>query len=292
MLLYLDNVQSMGPDSLMGRRRGRGLNENLAREILELHTLGVHGGYGQDDVKALAGMLTGWTVGSERFPGPGGEPGTFTFVPAMHQPGSFRLLGRRYPEDGVRQARAVLTDLARHPATAEHVATRLVRHFVADEPPADAVQAVARVFAETDGHLPSLHAALPELPDAWDPDRRKLKTPFELLVSAHRGLDLPVGPARSVLGPLRLLNHLPFHAPSPAGRPDEAAHWGAPTALKQRIEWGLAMGRRLASRVNVSRASERLVPAWDQSLAIQVDRAPSTGEGLGLLLAAPSFQWR
>ncbi len=292
MLIYLDNAQSVGAESPAGRRRGRGANENLAREILELHTLGVDGGYGQADVQALAGMLTGWTVGSERFRGLGAEPGAFAFVPAMHQPGSFRLLGRRYPEDGVDQARAALTDLARHPATARHLATRLVRHFVADDPPADAVETLARVFRETDGHLPSVHAALLDLPQAWDPHRRKLKTPFELLVSAHRALDAPMGPERTVLGPLQLMNHVPFSAPSPAGWPDRAAHWGAPTALKQRVAWGLAMGHRLAGDVAVSRATKRLLPEDDVALAGSVAAAASPGEALGLLLAAPAFQWR
>jgi len=292
MLIYLDNVQSMGPESIVGRRRDRGLNENLAREILELHTLGVHGGYEQKDVQALAGMLTGWTVGNERLERLGAVPGAFAFVPYMHEPGAFEFLGRRYPEGGEEQATAALTDLARHPATAEHVATKLVRHFVSDKPPERAVASITRVFRETDGHLPSVHRALVELPEAWDPEQQKFKTPQELLLSVYRGMALPPGDVRAVLGPLKLLNQIPFTASSPAGWPDEHAPWSAPVALKQRIEWALAFGRRAARGVDLSEISATLVDPRDEALRQSVARAESTVQALGLLLAAPGFQWR
>lgn len=292
MLTYLDNAQSMGPDSRAGQRSGRGLNENLAREILELHTLGVSGGYEQADVTALAAMLTGWTVGNERLKRHGAEPGAFAFAPFMHQPGSQRLLGKRYPEGGQAQAAAALVDLARHPATARFVAGKLARHFVADRPPEAAVDRLTEVFLATDGHLPSLHQAIVELPEAWEAAERKLKTPYELLVSTHRGLTLPVARPAEVLAPLKLMNHLPFTAPSPAGWPDEHRHWGAPSALTQRVEWAIALGGRVANGVDVRGSSERMVAPDSRQLATSIDRAESASQALGLLLAAPDFQWR
>ena len=134
MLVYLDNHVSIGPNSRAGLNRGLGLNENLAREILELHTLGVGGGYTQEDVTNLARILTGWTVAN--LANPVGEPGRFFFAPARHEPGAWTVLGKRYGEAGMAAGEAVLRDLARHPATARHIARKLARHFVSAEPPA------------------------------------------------------------------------------------------------------------------------------------------------------------
>ena len=292
MLMYLDNAQSMGPDSPAGRRLGRGLNENLAREILELHTLGVDGGYRQEDVKALAGMLTGWTVGNARFKRSGAVPGAFTFAALMHQGDAQRLLGKRYPAGGQEQAVQALRDLARHPATARFIAEKLSRHFVSDQPPQSAIEKLTHTYLESDGHLPSLHAALLDLPQAWGADERKLKTPYELLLSAHRGLALPVPRPNQVLAPLRLFNHLPFTAPSPAGWPDDRAHWGAPSAMTQRVEWGIAFGSRVANGIDARASAEVLVASENSLLATSLRRAESTSQALGLLLAAPDFQWR
>lgn len=292
MLAYLDNLQSMGPNSRAGRRRRqRGLNENLAREILELHTLGVEGGYGQEDVGALARIITGWTVADGRRIA--GEPGRFAFVGAMHEPGAHRLLGRDYPEDGVAQGRRALRDLAAHPSTARFLATKLVRHFVDDTPPPAAVERVARVFRDTDGHLPSVHRALIGLDESWDPKRRKLKTPDELLVSTFRGLDLPRPPERRLLGSLRLLNQFPFTAPSPAGWPDSAEHWGSPNALLQRIDWSTRVGERVGSSREPRALLEHMSkPHADGALRTSVERAASAAQGIALLLASPGFQWR
>src|SRR5690348_514187 len=156
MLLYLDNAVSIGPDSIAGIRRGKGLNENLGRELLELHTLGVDGGYTQQDVEALARILTGWTIARLRDP----DPGTFRFAPAIHEPGPKVLLGKSYAEAGVEEGEAALRDLARHPSTARHIATKLARHFIADTPPRDAVERIAKVFRERDGDLRQVTAAV------------------------------------------------------------------------------------------------------------------------------------
>jgi uncharacterized protein (DUF1800 family) len=292
MLAYLDNLQSLGPNSRAGRRRRkRGLNENLAREILELHTLGVAGGYAQEDVTSLARIITGWTVANGRqIPG---QPGQFVFVEAMHEPGTHRLLGRAYPEDGVDQGERALRRLASHPSTARLIATKLVRHFVADDPPAAAVEQVAKVFRDTDGHLPSVHRALINLDASWDSETRKLKTPNELVVSALRGLDLPRLPPKPPLGSLRLLNQYPFTAPSPAGWPDSAEHWGSPNALLQRIDWSTQVGKRVGSAREPRALLAHMSDGTDnEELRLSVERAASASQGIALLLAGPEFQWR
>ncbi len=294
MLIYLDNQQSIGPDSVIGRRRGRGLNENLAREILELHTLGVDGGYTQDDVTAFARVITGWTVANDRIRRfTDAKSGEFVFVDAMHEPGKQRVLDKTYADSGVRQGVSVLRDLALHPSTANFVATKLVRHFVADDPPPEAVRAIADVFRNTQGHLPSVHAAVAKLDLAWASDQRKLKTPNEYVTSALRGLNLPRVPTEGILGSLALMNQSPFTAPSPAGWPDYAEHWGSPNALLQRIEWGVQLGERAGGFVRPSAlARDMLDESRSADVVLAVDRAASASQGLGILLASPDFQRR
>src|SRR6185503_17138370 len=175
MILYLDNQASIGPNSQLAQRRGRrtpgegrkfGINENLAREILELHTLGVDGGYTQHDVTTFAQALTGWSIGTDRVR-KGGTPGKFEFHEAAHEPGTRTILGTRYGQSGVAQPRAVLADLAKHPATAHHIAVKLARHFIADEPLRDDVARLAKAFRDSDGDLPTLYRALLDTPAAW-----------------------------------------------------------------------------------------------------------------------------
>jgi len=148
MLFFLDNQQSLGPDSRAGLNRKRGLNENLAREILELHTLGVDGGYSQDDVTSLARIITGWTYAGRQ--GQLGTPGSFVFNANAHQPGAQRLLGKVYENNGVAQGEAALADIARHPATAKFIASKFARHFVADDPPPALVARLREVFSRSD----------------------------------------------------------------------------------------------------------------------------------------------
>src|SRR5262247_3379292 len=169
MLIYLDNAQSIGPTSVAGINRTRGLNENLAREILELHTLGVRTVYSQDDVTSFAKVLTGWTLLQQvSDPVHGGE---FIFIKRMHEPGPQTVIGKTYDDTGVEQGRAVLRDLARHPATAAHVAEKLARHFVADEPPRELVDRLAQRFRDSDGDLKEVAKALVTAPEAWSPRR-------------------------------------------------------------------------------------------------------------------------
>ena len=298
MILYLDNQASIGPNSAVARR-GKGrverkldINENLAREVLELHTLGVNGGYTQADVTTFAQALSGWSVGNER----GKEPqraGQFYFRAAAHEPGAKTVLGKRYTQAGVEQAQAVLKDLASHPATATHVARKLARHFIADEPPAAAVERLAKVFRDTDGDLPSLHRALLESPEAWQAPSRKFKTPHDFVVSTLRMLDFVPERPQQILSPFQLLGQRPYSPGSPAGWPDTASHWDGPDALLKRIEWATAMGERIGSKAQpLALGQQALGGALAERTRVAIARAESGAQGLTLLLASPEFQRR
>jgi uncharacterized protein (DUF1800 family) len=301
MILYLDNQASIGPDSQLAQRRGRraakndrklGINENLAREILELHTLGVDGGYTQQDVTTFARALTGWSLGTDRFPG-GGEPGKFAFHDGAHEPGTKTILGTRYSQSGVAQPRAVLADLAKHPATARHIASKLARHFIADEPPADAVDHIAKVFLDSGGDLPAVHRAVLDSPAAWAVPATKFKTPHELVVSTFRALDFVPAEPRQVAAPFDLLGQRPYTPGSPAGWPDTATQWDGPDALLKRIEWAGSVASRVASREQPLSLGERsLGAALNERTRVAITRAASAEQGITLLLASPEFQRR
>ena len=301
MILYLDNQASIGPGSQLARRRGRravadgrklGINENLAREILELHTLGVDGGYTQQDVTTFAQALTGWSLGTDRFPR-GGEPGKFTFHEAAHEPGPKTILGTRYNQSGVAQPRAVLADLAKHPATARHVALKLARHFVADEPPPDTVERIAQAFRESDGDLPTVYRALLDTPAAWSATGVKFKTPHELVVSTLRLLDFVPAEPRQIAAPFDLLGQRPYTPGSPAGWPDTATHWDGSDALLKRIEWAGSVAARVAGRAQpLSLGEQSLGAALSERTRVALARAASAEQGITLLLASPEFQRR
>lgn len=308
MLLFLDNAQSAGPDSRAAQflgQRGRtlGLNENLAREILELHTLGVDGGYTQQDVQSLAAMISGWSLGGARglpdgprarqLLGGAGEPGEFQFREGLHQPGAQQLLGRRYAQDGVAQGEAALADLAQHPATARHLATKLARHFIADDPPATAVDRIAQAWAKSRGHLPSVYRALVDSPEAWQSQFAKFRTPGDYLLAAWRALDLPVGTGRAAIAPFELLGQRCFQPGSPAGWPDRSADWDGSAALMKRLEWAQQLGQRLGSQRD---ASQLAVASWgatpDGATLRAIGRAQDPSQALVLWLGAPEFMRR
>ncbi len=288
MLTYLDNGQSFGPNSPGGLRRGRGLNENLAREILELHTLGVEGGYTQDDVREFAKILTGWTMAPPEDP----QAGDFRFAVGIHEPGAKTFLGRRVGPGLINEGEEVLALLARHPATARHIATKLARHFIADNPPAAAIERLARIFRDTDGNLAALSEAIVEQPEAWDEALPKLRTPHEFVVAALRAVEFN-GAGESMLGTLRTLGQLSFAAPSPAGWPDTAERWIGPEAVLRRAEWAMAMGLRVAAiREPRQLFAGTIEPVAARSTALAISRAPSAGEAVATLFAAPEFQRR
>jgi uncharacterized protein (DUF1800 family) len=297
MLAYLDQWQSIGPNSAVGRRRGAGLNENYAREVLELHTLGVDGGYTQADVIELARALTGWTIAAPqvRRLAPQAAPYSFVFVPALHEPGARTLLGKRYREGGVEQGRAMLRDLARHPATARHVARRLARHFGGDDPPQSLVVRLEREFLASEGDLPRLHAAVLDGPEVWAQEPLKFKQPEELLVSGLRLLGADALDARGYAAGLELMGQPLFRTPSPEGWPDDAASWAAPDALMKRLEWAQALSRRAAPQLPArpeQLGAAVLGPQFTAATRQAVARAESAAQGLTLLLMSPEFQRR
>lgn len=311
MLRYLDNDRSAGPDSAIVRRLARrpgpagprvtGLNENLARELLELHTLGAAGGgsayggwggYTQVDVTALAAVLTGWRV-----PPPGrlaepGAPSTW-FDASWHQPGPKQVLGRSHPE-GPEGLESVLQQLAQHPSTARFIATKLARHLVADTPPPALVARLAENFQQTGGDLPSLYRSLVLAPEAWLAQPAKLKTPEEFVLSTARllqwGGTLVQRAPDAGIGALgqRLLA-----APSPAGWPDQADEWLGPDAVWKRVEWATRVADRLGSQVDArALAARSLGPLLTAHTARQIDRAADGRQALALLLLSPDFQRR
>ncbi|MBR1272394.1 DUF1800 family protein [Bradyrhizobium sp. AUGA SZCCT0222] len=291
MLFFLDNQQSLGPDSRAGKNRNRGLNENLAREILELHTLGVGGGYSQDDVTSLARIITGWTYAGRQ--GQLGAPGTFVFNANAHQPGAQRVMGKSYESDGVAQGEAVLADIARHPSAAKFIATKFVRHFVADDPPPALVARLADVFGKTDGDLKALATALVDSDEAWKAPLTKVRSPYEFLVASGRLLaQIPGDPSRYLNG-LNVLGQ-PLWAPAgPNGFPDSNAAWAAPEGMKLRLDISAQIASRLADTIDPRDLLE-LVAADAASMETRraVERAESRQQALALLLMSPEFQRR
>jgi uncharacterized protein (DUF1800 family) len=288
MLAYLDNVRSVGENSVRGMRRDLGLNENLAREILELHTLGVGGGYTQADVIALAKIITGWTFDRRITV----ARARFMFDEARHEPGAKTLLGRKFADAGEREGIDALTMLATHPSTAKHVATKLVRHFIGDVPPPDAVMAITKVFLDTGGHLPSVMKALLMLDGAWTAPLTKIKSPYEFLVSAFRLLKREPD-TEQALGSMKALNYISFGAPSPAGFDDTAEAWMSADALIKRVEWAQRFAAMLPRDIRPLELAERafgdgLTPATKKA----IEQAASGADGLVLLFASPEFQRR
>ena len=250
MLIYLDNARSIGPESIAGRNRGKGLNENLAREILELHTLGVRTVYTQDDVTRFAAVITGWTVVPPREPG----GGVFVFNPRMHEPGAQTVLGRTFPDGEFDQGRAVLAMLARHPATAQHIAAKLVRHFVSDQPVPALADKLAKRFIATDGDLKQVAIALVTAPEAWNPAARKLKRPGEWIVASLRAAGVTPPEIGPVMQAQNMLGEPLWRPAAPKGFADEDAAWI--DGLAQRLDVSNQMARRVAGLVDPAAAVE------------------------------------
>lgn len=297
MLLYLDQARSVGPDSALARRaaivnpeRQRGLNENLAREILELHTLGVRSGYDQGDVTEFARALTGWSIGG--LPGlpADGSAGSFMFRTMMHEPGARRVLGQRYEQRGEAQAQAILHDLAVAPATARHIARKLACHFVADTPPASLVARLADTFGRSGGDLPSVYRALIESPEAWGALQPKFKTPWEWGVSLLRGLGRRE-PGAVLYAPLLTQLGQPVWRPgSPAGFDDIADSWAAPDSLMRRVELAQRVAARAGDAVDARTLGPLLLPAGlSETTQLAIARAESASTALALLLVSPEF---
>jgi len=289
MLLYLDNAESVGPDSKAGLRRDKGLNENLAREMLELHTLGVNGGYSQTDVTEFANILTGWSVAKL------GEPnaGSFLYRTDCHEPGSKTLLGRVYPDAGMDEGLAALEDLAARPQTATHIATKLACHFVADQPPQSAIDKLAVTFTNTGGDLRAVALALVDLPQIWSQPLTKIKTPNDLVTSVYRTFGIDDDSFEHAIGGLKMMGQTPFDALSPAGWPDTAADWISSEAVMIRVQWALAAGQKLGGSADPRTAALGSIgPLASERTMAEIGNAPSPGQALAFLIASPEFQRR
>ncbi|CAN7432390.1 DUF1800 domain-containing protein [Acidovorax sp. LjRoot66] len=293
MLLYLDQAQSTGPRSPMAARGeerpqgGRGLNENLAREIMELHTLGVRSGYSQDDVTEFARALTGWTLPGDRADN---SAATFRFVPALHEPGARTILGRSYAEGGEEQGRAVIRDLASAPATALHIARKLARHFVADDPAPALVQRLAEAFTRTGGDLASVYRELVAAPEAWQPGSAKFKSPWDWALSSLRALGQRALPPAQAANLMAQLGQPVWRPGSPAGFGDTAATWAAPDALMRRVEIAQRLAQEAGDTVDARTLAPRVLPgALSEATATAIARAESGGSALALLLVSPEF---
>jgi uncharacterized protein (DUF1800 family) len=278
---------------MTGGKQG-GLNENLAREIMELHTLGVRTGYSQTDVTEFARALTGWT-GSGLARGParrliGGMPGQFQFAEMMHEPGNRTIMGKRYPQAGEEQARAILLDLAASPATAKHLSTKLARHFAGDDPPPALVDRLSKAYLASGGDLPSVYRVLIESPETWSPRPLKFKNPWEWSISALRAIgirDLEPQIAASVL---KQLGQPTWQPGSPAGWDDIAASWAGPDALVRRVEVAQRLADRAGSGVDARALAGKLFPeSLSEPTRTAIARAESPAEGLALLLVSPEF---
>ncbi|THD76249.1 MAG: DUF1800 family protein [Phenylobacterium sp.] len=311
MMIYLDQVQSVGPNSPMvqranmparggfgarlqpavQRRGNLGLNENLAREIMELHTVGVNGGYSQADVTEFARAMTGLSIGG--FRGAEAQVGETVFRDAAHEPGRRTVMGVRYDQMGKEQAAAILTDLAAKPQTARFICTKLARHFVADDPPPALVARLEKAWMSTGGDLGHVAEVLVDSPEAWAVPAQKFKTPYDFIVSSYRAAGTQpqafgqVGPILTALG------QKPFDPGSPKGFPDDVASWSAPDNIVKRMQFaqgfaGQAVQGRDPKTLAADALGERLTPAT----AIAIARAESRPEGFALLLMSPEFQRR
>lgn len=288
MLSYLDNARSFGPGSIAGQRQRKGLNENLAREILELHTLGVRTGYSQDDVTSFAKVITGWSIIPAKQPENGGE---FTFNARMHEPGTQHVMDRDYNDNGVEQGRAVLARLALHPATAKHIATKLARHFVADAPPQALVDRLAKRFVNSGGDLKQVAQELVTAPEAWDAPRSKMRRPGEWIAGYLRATGIAPSDVRPLIQSQNLLGEPLWRPPAPNGFSDDSATWM--DGIAQRLDIANQFARRTGDLIDPQAVAEASFgPLLSKDTEQTLARAESRQQGVALLLMSPEMQRR
>lgn len=291
MLFFLDNQQSVGPNSRAGQNGKRGLNENLAREIMELHTLGVGSGYTQADVTSLARIITGWTFAGRE--GRFGTPGTFVFNANAHEPGPQSLLGKVYDAPGVGQGEAALADIARQPATAKFIARKFVRSFVSDTPSDALVTRLENVFLKTDGDLKALALALVDDNESWQAAPNKIRMPYEYLIAIGRLMGrFPDDPGRYIAS-LSLLGQPLWTPPGPNGFADQNATWAAPENIKLRLDIAAQVSSRVAETIDPRELLDIAAgDAASQDTRQTIARAESKQQALALLFMSPEFQRR
>ena len=306
MLLYLDQAVSVGPDSPLGQRvaqrtaqngnlRKVGLNENLAREIFELHTMGVRTGYTQADVTEFARAMTGWTVaglGRGAAAG-GGAPGDFRFAANIHQPGARMIMGKTYAAGGEAQAQAVLADIAVHPATATHLATKLARHFAGDTPPPAMVDRLRTAFLKSGGDLPTVYRAIVDSPEAWVDAPVKFRNPWEWSIAAYRALGVKQVQPLAMVGLMNQLGQPVWKPGQPVGYDDIAGSWAGPDAVLRRVEAAERFATRASETIDARTLGTQLFPAaLSPSTTQSLARAESPGQALALLLVSPEMMRR
>jgi uncharacterized protein (DUF1800 family) len=285
MLFYLNQNSSVGPSSPVGLRQKRGLNENLAREILELHTLSPAAGYTQADVVAFAELLTGLTVERRN------EPIGTRFVADAHEPGLKTILGRRF-NDGPQEVEHALLWLAEHESTHRHLAAKLARHFISDTPGPEVVDRLYGVLRDTRGDLAEVALALVDLPEAWSSPLSKIRSPQDFVFASFRLLNAQAEMAKAAVQGMRGLNQQMWCAPAPIGWPDTAADWLNPEGMIQRMEWAYNLAGRF-SRLNPNDVLEAALGFLARPETVRAVRgAGSPRDGLTLLLSSPEFQRR
>ncbi|HWM93663.1 MAG TPA: DUF1800 domain-containing protein [Thermoanaerobaculia bacterium] len=297
MLLYLDNARS---------NARRGLNENYARELMELHTLGVDGGYTQKDVVEVARAFTGWTV----LP----REGEFLFRPAAHDAGAKTVLGRKLSARGVEEGEAVLDLLAVHPSTAKHLATKLAVRFVSDKPSQALIERLAAVYLKSGGQVKPVLQEIAGSPEFWSREAlgAKIKSPFELAASALRGLDAEVKDPRETLRWIADMGQKLYAYQAPTGYPDRAEAWVNTGSLLSRMNFGLELAGGRVRGVDFDFAAlnggkktgeslrfyaERLLPGRDLKPALalmepKVSTSEAPEQVVGVILGSPEFQRR
>lgn len=306
MIEYLDNGNSLGPNSPIGKRRKAKINENLARETLELYTLGVNGGYTQKDVEELAKILSGWGLYSpqmsrvkarfeDRFPGQefSTRIGYAEYFPLIHEPGPKTVLGKTYKDEGPDELRRVVDDLVAHPSTAGFIATKLCRHFVDDNPPQIAVRKIETVFRETNGDLTEVSRALAGLEEAWLEPLPKAKSPHDFAVATFRAFQAERAPTQILLPGMNVMGQKMHNAPSPQGWPDDETAWLNPASLMRRIEWARMITKQLGKGSNPRNVLEQTIgPIASEEIRQVVKGAPSGPDALAFILASREFQRR
>jgi uncharacterized protein (DUF1800 family) len=301
MLVYLDQVRSFGPNApgammAQNRRREVGLNENLAREILELHTLGPNGGYSQGDVTEFARALTGWTIQTPRAGNGAGQAATFgevIFRDGLHEPGPRTLMGKVFPQTGRAQALAILDWLAEQPQTARNIANAVAIHFVSDTPPQSLVTRLEQNFLATKGDLTVLAQTLINSPEAWTPTPSKFKSPNDFLLSTLRASDTKTVSMAGLRSTFEQLGQSPFRAPSPKGWPDTATHWAAPDAILKRVDWSNLAAEVIAPKMApITFAEAALGASLTPQTRTAISRAGDARQGIVLALMSPEFQRR
>lgn len=292
MLIYLNNDNNFGPNSKIGKKgNGKGLNENLAREILELHTLGVNGGYTQNDIIELAKAISGWSVSR-----PDREEeiklGGFHFRQRGHEPGKRKILLQHYNKTDLSQGEAILQDLARHPRTAQFICDKLARHFVSDIVEPSLIDKLVKTWLATGGHLESVYMTLIDASESWDNRASKFKTPYDFLISSSRAAGLDIWPDNKLYYSLSQLGQRPFSAGSPAGFPDTREHWDGADALFTRIEWSAQFSKRFRKLNALDIANTALADTLSTHSRQQLQRAESQEQALALFFMSPEFQQR